>query len=116
MGQRRLYLLRAWSGEGPQPCSELRACDRGRLRRAESRQAPKDLDDGRVACALRVGLAAPLQPAHPVRQAVTEVDLEPRLADAGLADDEHHLAPTPTQLVHAATQGRALPVTADDGG
>jgi hypothetical protein len=68
-----------------------------------------------VARALRERLATPLEPAHALGQGLADLELEPRLADARLAYDRHHL-PTPlAQIVDAPAQRAHLRVASDDG-
>src|SRR5262245_58980514 len=90
--------------------AQIRPGDRLGIAGADPEGAPEDLDQRRIARALGERLAPAFEPARPLRQRLAHLDLEPRLADARLAHDRHHL-PTPlAQVVEATAQGEHLRV------
>src|SRR5712692_9151608 len=102
--------------ERPTCGSELSPSDGCRLSGPESQGAAENLDDRRVARALRIGLTASLEPAKALGEVLALLDLQARLPDPGLAHDGDYLAAAAPQVLQAGRERGQLTVPAHDGG
>ena len=108
MSDRRLGLIVALSRQRSDGRADLGPGYRLGLPARELEHGSQDLDERRVTRALRIGVAAALDPAQALRQVLAALDLEPRLAEPGLAGYRNHLAAAARQLLDGTAKAFCL--------